>query len=101
MVKSSPQARIFSFIRYRTLRRSFPWTAPFYHATLGRMFTVNDSLVFGLSSSAGMLTRYVADLSAAEFHHRPSPNANCAAWTVGHLAMTDRNGLKRLGAPLP
>ena len=65
------------------------------------MFTVNDSLVFGLSSSATMLTRYVADLSAQEFHHRPSPGANCAAWTVGHLAMTDRNGLKRLGAPLP
>src|SRR5689334_23595820 len=65
------------------------------------MFTVNDSLAFGLSSSGSMLTRYVADLSAPEFHHRPSPNANCAAWTVGHLAMTDRNGLKRLGAPLP
>jgi uncharacterized damage-inducible protein DinB len=65
------------------------------------MFTVNESLAFGLSSSGMMLTRYVADLTAEEFHHRPSPNANCAAWTVGHLAMTDRNGLKRLGAPLP
>jgi uncharacterized damage-inducible protein DinB len=65
------------------------------------MFTVNDSLAFGLSSSALLLKRYVADLSAQEFHHRPSPNANCAAWTVGHLAMTDRRSLSRLGAPLP
>ena len=65
------------------------------------MFTVNDSLAFGLSASAGMLRRYVADLAADEFLHRTSPNANCAAWTVGHLALTDRRSLARLGAPLP
>ena len=65
------------------------------------MFTVNDSLAFGLSSSAGMLKRYVADLSSQEFLHRPAPIANCAAWTVGHLAVTDRRSLVRLGAPLP
>jgi uncharacterized damage-inducible protein DinB len=65
------------------------------------MFTVNDSLAFGLTSSQALLMRYVADLTAAEFLHRPSPNANCAAWTVGHLALTDRRSLARLGAPQP
>ena len=65
------------------------------------MSSVNDSLAFGLSSSATLLKRYVADLSPGEYVHRPSPGANCAAWTVGHLAMTDRRMLERLGAALP
>jgi uncharacterized damage-inducible protein DinB len=65
------------------------------------MFSVNDSLAFGLFTSGAALKRFVADLSADEFLHRPSPIANCAAWTVGHLALTDRRALARLGAPLP
>src|SRR2546428_3759872 len=65
------------------------------------MPTINDLLAFGLSGSQNMLKRYLADLSPQEYLHRPTPKANCAAWTVGHLAMTDRYALKLLGAPLP
>ena len=65
------------------------------------MPSVNDMLAFGLSNSQVVLKRYVADLSPQEYLHRLAPNANCAAWTVGHLAMTDRRALQLLGAPLP
>ena len=65
------------------------------------MPTINDLLAFGLSGSQNMLKRYLADLSPQEYLHRPTPKANCAAWTVGHLAMTDRYALKLLGVPLP
>jgi len=65
------------------------------------MPNVNDVLGFGLTNSQAVLKRYVEDLSAREYLHRPAPTANCAAWTVGHLAMTDRYALKLLGAPLP
>jgi hypothetical protein len=65
------------------------------------MSTVNDLLVLGLVNTQALLKRYVADFSPKEYLHRPSPNANCAAWTVGHLAMTDRHLLKLFGAALP
>src|SRR5688572_955972 len=45
--------------------------------------------------------RFLADLSPQDYLHRPAPKANCAAWIVGHLALSDRGVLKRLGAPLP
>src|SRR5690349_5113565 len=65
------------------------------------MSMVNDLLVLGLVNTQALLKRYLSDLSPKEYLHRPSPNANCAAWTVGHLAMTDRHLLKLFGAPLP
>ena len=65
------------------------------------MPTVNELLAFGLSGSQKMLKRYLADLSPQEYLHRPTPKANCAAWTVGHLAMTDWYALKRLGGEPP
>jgi hypothetical protein len=37
-------------------------------------------------------------MSAPEFHHRPSPTPTARAWTVGHLAMTDRRSSCRAWA---
>lgn len=59
--------------------------------------TSNDVIVNSLTVSAMLLERYTADLTPAEYLHRPCGDANCAAWLIGHLILTERNGLKRLG----
>ena len=63
--------------------------------------TPNDAIVYALTGGGQLVRRFVEDLKPEEFLHRPSPNANCVAWVVGHLALSDRNALKRLGASLP
>src|SRR5687767_13098619 len=66
------------------------------------MPTANDVIAHSLTLSGAMLYRYADDLAAQEMLHRPTPKANCAAWTIGHLVLTERNLLKRLGvADLP
>ena len=69
------------------------------------MASANDAIVYALTTSKAMLGRYTEDLSPQEMLHRPTPKANCAAWLVGHLALSDRRTLKLLGAadvpPLP
>jgi hypothetical protein len=52
--------------------------------------TANDLLAHSLTASQNMLMRYTEDLTPPEYLHRPTPAANCAAWLLGHLAMTDR-----------
>src|SRR5688572_13462123 len=110
MRKSSPQERIFSFITYRMallLRvcRIVPRrlrSGNVGNTTGGfRMPTANDVIAAALTTSQMMLKRFLADLGPQEYLHRPTPKANCAAWIVGHLTLTDRNGLKRLGAAAP
>ena len=61
------------------------------------MPTANDAIAHSLTLSGGMLHRYADDLTPQEMLHRPTPKANCAAWTIGHLVLTERNLLKRLG----
>jgi len=69
------------------------------------MQTPSDAIVKALAVSQALLDRYTADLKGQEFLHRTSPTANCAAWTIGHLTLSDRNVLKRMGVtdlpPLP
>jgi uncharacterized damage-inducible protein DinB len=61
--------------------------------------------VTNLHASKGMLRRFTDDLAPQEWLHRPCAGGNCAAWIVGHLALTDRMTMKRLGneymPPLP
>jgi hypothetical protein len=61
------------------------------------MQTVNDVIAQSLTQSAMLLNRYAADLTPQEYLHRPAPKANCVAWTIGHLTLSDRGVLKRLG----
>jgi uncharacterized damage-inducible protein DinB len=61
------------------------------------MRSVNDALAQTLTNSQMLLQRYTADLTPQEYLHRPAEKANCAAWTIGHLALSDRNLLKRFG----
>ena len=69
------------------------------------MPTANDTIAHSLTVSAGLLHRYVADLTPEEYLHRPADNANCTAWLIGHLILTDRRALVTLGVtdlpPLP
>ena len=69
------------------------------------MPTANDNLVYSLSSSQRLLHRYIDDLSPQEFLHRPAPKANCTAWLIGHLTLSDRRALMFAGEkdlpPLP
>ena len=65
------------------------------------MPTANDSIAHALTVSQTLLQRYVADLDGREYLHRPTPKANCAAWLLGHLTLTERSAMKRLGVPLP
>jgi hypothetical protein len=65
---------------------------------LGGIMTPNDLLAAGYRMSAAFLHRMVDDLTPEEFERQPLPGANCAAWVVGHLALTLRNTLRRFGA---
>jgi hypothetical protein len=61
------------------------------------MPTANDILVYSLLNSQRLLHRYIDDLSPQEFLHRPAPKANCTAWLIGHLTLSDRGALRFAG----
>jgi hypothetical protein len=65
------------------------------------MPTANDVIVHSLSASLMVLGRFCDDLKTDELLHRITPKANCAAWTIGHLVVSERNALKAFGVPLP
>jgi hypothetical protein len=65
------------------------------------MPTANDVIVHSLETSLLVLGRFCDDLETDEFLHRITPKANCAAWTVGHLIVSERSALKAFGVPLP
>jgi len=60
------------------------------------MKTANEVMANGLVESQAYLHRFIDDLKPAEFLYRLAPKANCAAWILGHLALTDRRGLAAL-----
>lgn len=61
------------------------------------MATVNEVLIQTLKATQMLLHRYVGDLKPAQLLHRTSPKANCVAWIMGHLILTERSLLKNLG----
>jgi len=67
--------------------------------------THNDSLAFGINAASGVVLRYTEDLSPQEMLHRVVPEANCAAWIVGHLTLASRMMMRNAGVtdlpPLP
>ena len=54
------------------------------------MNTPANKIVHSLTVSKALLVRYCEDLSAEEYLHRPAPSANCVAWLLGHLTLSDR-----------
>ena len=65
------------------------------------MSNSNEAIAYSLRTSQSLLQRFTDDLTAQEYVHRPMPKANCAAWLIGHLTLSDRNTLKRFNVPLP
>lgn len=67
--------------------------------------TAQQAITYSLQTSKKMLHRFVDDMKPEEFLHRPCLGANCAAWILGHLALTDRRQLTSLGVtdlpPIP
>jgi len=59
--------------------------------------TPNDLLANAYTTAQKLLHVMIDDLTPEEFSRQPVPGANCAAWVVGHLALTLRNGLRRMG----
>lgn len=65
------------------------------------MPTANDLIVHSLTVSQVLFQRYTADLTAPEYLHRPTEKANCAAWTIGHVTLSDRRVCRAFGGDLP
>ena len=65
------------------------------------MPTGNEAIAYALTTSHALFKRFMEDMTPQDYLHRPTPKANCAAWIVGHLTLSERSVLKRLGAPLP
>jgi hypothetical protein len=63
--------------------------------------TPNDLLVAGYRMAGQLIHRMTDDLSPADFYHVPMPGVNCAAWVIGHLAITLRKTAERLDATVP
>ena len=59
----------------------------------------NDLLANAYATGQKLLHVMVDDLTPEEFNRQPVPGANCAAWVVGHLAVTLRDGLRRMRFP--
>jgi hypothetical protein len=67
--------------------------------------TGNEAIVQNLTASGALLERLTADLTPQDYLHRPCAEGNCAAWITGHLILTERGALGRMGVtdlpPLP
>ena len=60
--------------------------------------TAKDTIVYALATSKLMLRRFTEDLKPEEYLHRTTPKANCVAWLIGHLTLSDRSVAQALGA---
>jgi uncharacterized damage-inducible protein DinB len=67
--------------------------------------TPTEAIGYSLTTSKKMVHRFVDDLKPEQFEYQPCSGANCVAWILGHLALTDRRSLTWLGVtdlpPLP
>lgn len=62
------------------------------------MNTISEALAKPIAGSAGYLLFMTEDLKGDDYLHRPCDKANCAAWTLGHLILSCRSMMTRLGA---
>ena len=61
------------------------------------MSDTGNAIAYAITTSQILLDSFLKDLSGEDYLHRPVAGANCAAWIVGHLVLTDRSALGRLG----
>ena len=59
--------------------------------------TTAQALATDALNSLGMIEMFVGDLTGEQMLHRPCDGANCCAWLLGHLVLSDRHFLGRFG----
>jgi hypothetical protein len=57
----------------------------------------SEALSLGIEFATMQFMRMTEDLKGDDWLHRPCEQANCAAWTAGHLVLVSRNMMKRCG----
>jgi hypothetical protein len=57
----------------------------------------SEALSLGIEIASMQFMRMTEDLKGTDWLHRPCDQANCAAWTAGHLVLVSRNMMKRCG----
>ncbi|CAN5702526.1 hypothetical protein BH09PLA1_BH09PLA1_27080 [soil metagenome] len=65
------------------------------------MPTANEMIVVSLTTAKMMARRFTEDFQPGEYLHRPAAKANCAAWLLGHLTLTNRRTASLFHADLP
>ena len=63
--------------------------------------TPNAAVVESLTVSKNMFHRYAGTLNPADFDHQPLPGVNSAAWSFGHLILTERRAITAFHGTLP
>jgi DinB superfamily len=56
-----------------------------------------EPIKYMLAGNHGMLKSFLSDLSDSDLLVRPAPNANHAAWQLGHLITSEVNLLRMIG----
>lgn len=57
----------------------------------------SEALALGIEHATSLFMDMTNDLKGDDWLHRPCNQANCAAWTTGHLVLTARSMMKRCG----
>jgi hypothetical protein len=69
------------------------------------MNSANDALSAAVMAATKVVMFFTEDLKPAEYLYRICPKANCTAWIMGHLILSSRGMMTRLGVtdlpPLP
>ena len=56
-----------------------------------------DLLADNLMTTLKVLEGFASPLTPEQLLHRPCDDANCAAWLLGHLVLTERSFMARIG----
>ena len=62
------------------------------------MNQAGEALGLGLDHVTRVVMMYTEDLKGNDWLHRPCPGANCAAWIMGHLVLSARGMMTKIGA---
>src|SRR5262245_5058960 len=64
-----------------------------------------EAIATGIEHANRVIQNLTEDLKGNDWLHRPCAEANCAAWTIGHLILSARQFMTRAGGadlpPLP
>lgn len=59
--------------------------------------TGKEAILHNLRGGGPLVSMFTSDLTNEHLHHRVVPDANCAAWLLGHLILSERRAMMFLG----